>query len=244
MKFSLVIIAHNEAHRIEKLLKNIRYADEVLVVDSFSEDGTAALCERYGARVLNREFPGFGEQKQFAVDQSKNDWVLSLDADEVPDAACWEHIRSLMEAEEPDIKAWYITRRLVFMGREFRFGKEAKDRQLRFFHRKHAHWTTPPVHEQVISDGPTAKLKGKVAHESYSSLDNYFGKFNRYTRMAADDLIQRGKKRARWARVLGVPVNFFKYYILEVNILNGYAGFCWSLFSSIYTLVKYSKSEE
>src|SRR5688572_17557434 len=114
MKFSIVIITHNEAHRIENLLKSIPEVDEILVVDSMSTDGTAERCEKYGARVIQQAFQGFGQQKQLGVDSAKNDWILSLDADEVPDERCWNHIETLVQSE-PAVKAWYIRRHLVFM---------------------------------------------------------------------------------------------------------------------------------
>lgn len=243
MNFSVVIITWNEEKRIEALLASVRHASEIVVVDSMSTDGTVALCEKYGARVISNPFEGYGEQKQKGVDAAQNDWILSLDADEVPDEKCWEHLRELC-INEPEIKAWRLKRQLVFMGRVFRYGSEANDRQLRFFDRRHARWNTPPVHEKVVYDGPTGDLQGNVAHESYGSLDNYFGKFNRYTSLAADQLHARNKRRSSFVKALGVPMVFFRFYFLKGNIMNGYAGFCWSLFSSLYTLVKYSKADE
>lgn len=243
IKFSVVIIAFNEAHRIELLLKSIQRADEVILVDSNSTDATAELAKSYGAKVIQKEFLGFGQQKQFGVDAAQNDWVFSLDADEVPDEKCWTALISLCK-DEPNTKAWYINRHLVFMGKHFRYSKESRDRQLRFFDRRAAKWSTPEVHEKVLYDGKTQLLPGTVAHTSYDSLANYLGKFNRYTSLAAEELKKRGKTRSSFMNILSVPLNFFKFYFIQLNILNGYPGFCWSLFSSIYTLVKYSKASE
>lgn len=243
VKFSLVIITHNEAHRIEELLKNIPEVDEILIVDSFSKDGTASLCEKYGARIIQQEFLGFGPQKQLGVDAAKNDWILSLDADEIPEEKCWNHIASLMR-EEPSIKGWYMKRHLVFMGKAFHYGKESRDKQLRFFDRRHMGWNTATVHESVAYSGKKGILEGTVAHKSYDSLDNYFGKFNRYTSLAAEDLVRRKKFKSVFSNVAGVPFNFFKIYFLQLNFLNGYPGYCWAIFSSIYSLVKYSKAKE
>ncbi|MHB1277167.1 MAG: glycosyltransferase [Bacteroidia bacterium] len=243
MKFSVVIITHNEAHRVEELLKKIPDVDEILVVDSFSTDGTAALCEKYGARVIQQHFLGFGQQKQLGVDAAKNDWIFSLDADEIPDEKCWEHIASLMR-EEPSVKGWYLKRHLVFMGRSFHYGKESRDKQLRFFDRRQMGWNAASVHESIEYQGKKAVLEGTVAHKSYDSLDNYFGKFNRYTSLAAEDLVRRKKYKSVFSNMAGVPFNFIKIYFLQLNFLNGYPGYCWSVFSSMYSLVKYSKAKE
>ncbi|HCS21135.1 MAG TPA: hypothetical protein DIW47_11355 [Bacteroidetes bacterium] len=243
VKFSVVIVTYNEAHRIEDLLKQVPEVDELLVVDSFSTDGTAALCEKYGAKVIQQKFLGFGPQKQFAVDAAKNDWIFSLDADEIPDEKCWAHIAGLMR-EEPSIKGWYMKRHLVFMGKAFRYGKESRDKQLRFFNRKHMHWNSAAVHESVEYTGEKGVLLGTVAHKSYESIDNYFGKFNRYTSLAAEDLVRRKKFKSVFSNVVGVPFNFIKIYFLQLNFLNGYPGYCWAIFSSIYSLVKYSKAKE
>jgi len=243
IKFSVVIIAFNEAHRMEPLLKSIRGADEVIVVDSMSTDQTAELAKSYGAKVIQQEFLGFGQQKQCGVDAAQNDWVFSLDADEVPDDTCWNALHDLCK-NEPSTKAWFIQRHLVFMGKAFKYGREARDKQLRFFDRRTATWSTPEVHEKVLYDGKTDILPGSVAHTSYDSIANYLDKFNRYTSLPADELNKRGKSRSKLMNMLGVPINFFKFYILQLNLLNGYAGFCWSVFSSIYTLVKYSKAAE
>lgn len=243
IKYSVVIIAYNEGHRIEPLLQSIQGADEVIVVDSNSSDNTAELAAKYGAKVIQQAFLGFGQQKQLGVDAAKNDWIFSLDADEVPDKTCWNHVNELSQ-HEPKLKAWYIKRHLVFMGKAFRYGRESRDKQLRFFDRRVAHWTTPEVHEKVDYSGETGMLHGTVAHTSYDSIANYLGKFNRYTSLAAEDLKKRGKSRSALMNMLSVPINFFKFYFLQLNFLNGYPGFCWSLFSSIYTLVKYSKASE
>lgn len=243
MKFSIVIITHNEAHRIENLLKHIPEVDEILIVDSFSSDGTAELCEKYGARIIRQEFLGFGKQKQAGVDAAKNDWIFSLDADEIPDERCWNHIETLVQSE-PTVKAWFMKRHLVFMDKAFRFGKESSDKQLRFFDRRHARWTDSAVHERVEYSGRKGILMGTVAHKSYDSLDNYFGKFNRYTSLAAEERNRRKKHSSVLSNVLSVPFNFFKFYFLQLNFLNGYPGYCWSVFSSIYSLVKHSKAAE
>lgn len=243
MKYSLVIIAYNEAERLEKLLQSIQGADEVLLIDSNSTDGTVELAQKYGVKVIQQSFLGFGKQKQLGVDSASHDWILSLDADEVPDAAFWNHLNELKKLE-PEIKAWYLNRHLIFMGRAFRFGRESRDKQLRFFNRKYARWNDVPVHERVVYDGKTGRLRGSVAHESYSSIENYFEKFNRYTTLAAQKINAENKVRPNWVLALTLPVNFFKFYIIRLNILNGYAGLCWSVFSTVYALVKYSKAAQ
>ena len=242
MKFSVVIIAYNEAHRLEKLLSSIQGADEVILIDSMSTDATEAVAKKWGAKVMQKAFVGFGQQKQFGVEQASNDWILSLDADEVPESEFWSQLQKLNP--ESDTNVYAIRRQLVFMGKVFRFGKESRDEQVRFFHRQHAHWSTPEVHEKIIFNGPKKQLTGKVAHYSFESLANYIGKFNRYTSLAADELIKKKKSRSPFLNGLLIPFNFFKFYVIQGNWLNGYPGFCWSLLSSVYPFVKHAKAHE
>jgi glycosyltransferase involved in cell wall biosynthesis len=240
---SVVIITHNEALRISPVLAAVSWADEIVVVDSGSSDATVEICLKAGARVVQQDFSGFGQQKQLGVDRAQHDWILSLDADEVLSVETAAHVRQLLE-KGPDRQAYFIRRQLIFLNKKFRFGRESRDYQLRFFNRRMARWNEKQVHEGLEFSGKAGVLKGRVDHYSYPDLASYLAKFNRYTDLAAAGLVSGNKSRSPCLLALSFPWNLFKIYWLDGNFLNGFAGFIWSVLSSAYPLVKYAKAIE
>ncbi len=241
---SVALITYNEADRLEPVLEALRWCNNVVVVDSGSTDDTVRLAEKYGAQVIQRKFDGFGQQKQAAVNACRNNWVLSLDSDEVMSVELVREIHLLFEKEEPELKAWYVQRRLVFLNTVFRYGKEARDRQLRLFHREHAAWNHRPVHEAVEYSGKKGILKAPLLHYSYRNLTDYITKSNRYTSLAALELAETKKGRSSLMNFLSLPINWFKFYILQLNFMNGPAGLVWSVLCAWYTYIKHVKASE
>lgn len=239
--FSICLITYNEAERLPKVLQSLRFTDDIVVVDSGSNDGTLNLLAEHKVRVIQSDFKGFGAQKQLAVDACKYDWVLCLDADEVPDEHFWSALRQNLK-EEPPIKAWYIKRKLVFLGKIFHYGAESRDHQLRFFNRKLAKWSLDAVHEKVLYNGKTACLRGAVHHYSYQNLESYFNKFNRYTSLAAQGIRTKGKAKRPYRFIFLFWIYFLQHYLLKGNVLNGYPGWFWALMSAQYAVVKYTKA--
>lgn len=242
---SVVLITHNEAERLEELLPLLSPFSEVVILDSNSSDETSSVVKKFpNVAVYQQDFQGFGKQKQAAVQLAKYNWIFSLDADELPNSEMIAHIQSLSEHPGAQAKSYLMRRKLVFLGKTFHYGKESRDYQLRFFNRMHARWSDDDVHEKVLSDVPVERLKGFALHKSYRNLDNYIGKFNRYTSLAAESQFAKGKK-SNW---LNIPFKgaftFFRSYFIQLNILNGFAGWLWSLFAAVYTIVKYTKLHE
>ena len=188
--FSAVIIAFNAARQIEPCLKSVAFADEVLVVDSGSDDETRAIAEVFGARVVEREWLGFGRQKQFAVSIAKHDWVLCLDVDERVSPELAESIRAAMA--NPDHMAYRMPRRNRFLGRWLAHGEGYPDRSLRLFHRAHAGWSNDDVHETVITTANVATLKGDLMHDSAEDVATYLAKQNHYSSLHAQALYGQG----------------------------------------------------
>ncbi len=244
-KLSVVIIVLNEEENLPRTLDAISWADEILVVDSGSTDDSELICSRYPkCRVIKQAFLGYGPQKRFAVEQASHDWILSIDADEVLDDEMQESIKGLMQ-EGPDQRAgYYLSRRLAFMGREFRHGKESGSRILRLFDRRKANYTTAAVHEKVEVAGPTGNIAGTLIHYSYTDLADYFRKFNEYTSLMARQMYDEGRQTSAIAIAMRPPWVFFQYYFLRRNCLNGFAGFAYSLLTAYYKTVKYLKLYE
>jgi glycosyltransferase involved in cell wall biosynthesis len=243
-KISAVIITLNEQSGIAKTLQSLAWCDEIVVVDSGSTDATVKICERFGCRVFYNPFTGYGEQKHFAVGQAKNDWVLSVDADEVVTESLRDEILSCFSHATVSCTGFYTPISLVFLGRLMRFGGQYAQPKLRLFNRRYGNFNLRRVHESVELTGGIRPLKHHILHESYENLADYFHKFNHYTSLASQDLFHKRKPPSRVQIFLRLPLDFIKTYFVRGCCLDGYAGFVWSLFSAFYPVVKYAKLEE
>ncbi len=241
-KISCVIITFNEEENIRRALNSVKWCDEIVVVDSGSTDRTVEICEENNCRIYKKEFNGYGEQKKYAVSLAKNDWILSVDADEVVSDELCDEIKNIFNDDEIKIDGFFIPRSLIFLGKHFKHGRESKEYYLRLFNKNYGNFSSDKVHEKVILKGDTQKLNGTLLHYSYTNIEQYFNKFNSYTTKAAQVLFDEGNKgRNVVSIVLSFPVYFFKNYFIYRNFLNGMQGFLWALFSSWYPLVKYAK---
>jgi glycosyltransferase involved in cell wall biosynthesis len=219
---SLIMITRNAGGQLRAALESASFADEVVIVDSGSDDDTVQIAASFGALVIHQSWLGYGPQKQFAVGRAKHDWVLCLDADErvTPGLA-----QSLVAAvAQPRASAYRMARRNRFLGRWLAHGEGYPDWSVRFFDRRRARWSDDAVHERVICDGPVATLSGDLLHESAESLETYLAKQNRYTTLQAERMLGQGR-RASIALLLGSPiVRFVKFYVVRLGFLDGIAG--------------------
>jgi glycosyltransferase involved in cell wall biosynthesis len=239
-KVSAVIITFNEEASIRKTLSQLWWCDEILIVDSYSQDATIAICEKYSCRIIQRKFNGYGEQKRFAVNAAVNDWVLCLDADEWLTDALVEEI--LLAMKNPGNTCGFkIPMNLIFRGHEFKHGKESRRYFTRLFNRTKGYVSKDKLHEQIVVNGPIKKFKARILHNSYNNTEHYFNKFNIYTSAGAMCSYKKQKIRSQVLIVFAIPIYFIKYYLLEKNFLNGINGFYWALFSSFSHFVKYIK---
>jgi glycosyltransferase involved in cell wall biosynthesis len=242
MTVSVLIITKNEARNIEKTLSLVQWADEIVVVDDFSEDGTSELASKMGASVLQRKFDGFGSQKNFGVSQCRNKWILNVDADEMVSKELKDEIQSL-DDDDP-IGIFEIPLQLVFLGRTFKYGKESNHFQYKLFNKNRAQFNLDYVHEKLVSAHGTKKLTQILYHQSYTSINQYFQKLNNYTDKGALLLFDKGKNRAIPITFISSFFYFFKHYIINKNFLNGREGLIWSYLNACYHTVKYLKLYE
>ena len=237
--FSVVIITKNAVTQLGACLESASFADEILVVDSGSHDGTVELAAKRGARVVQKDWLGFGAQKQFAVEAARYDWVLCLDADERVSAPLRESILAVLAAAATH--AYAMPRRNRFMGRWLRHGEGYPDWCLRLFDRRHARWSDDPVHEKVVTDAPVARLKGDLLHDSAETLTGYLDKQNHYTSMQAEALFKAGKRAGMTQLLLSPALRFAKYYILRLGFLDGTAGLVHIAIGCCNSFHKYAK---
>ena len=236
---SVVLVVHNAEAQLPACLASIPFADEIVVVDSGSSDGTDACAGRHGARVVQHEWMGFGRQKQFAVAQARNDWVLCLDADERVSPELERSIRAALEA--PVAPVYRMRRRNRFLGRWLSHGEGYPDWSTRMFDRRNAAWSDDPVHEKVLYSVTPGTLAGDLLHESAEDIANYLQKQNRYSTLAAQQLFERGHNGGAFQLVLSPFVRFTKFYILRLGFLDGLPGLVHTSIGCASSFMKYAK---
>jgi len=243
VKVSAVIITYNESRNIRRTLSKLHWCDEIVIVDSFSTDDTLEICREFGCKIFFKTFEGYGAQKKFAVSRASNDWVLCIDADEVLSEDLCREIQATM-TKNPSCTGYQFPMNLVFLGREFRYGKESQRYFLRLFNRQAGNYNQALVHEKLELKGQTGKLHEKILHYSYANIRQWNEKCEYYTSLSAREAVKKGKKKSIIAILTALPYYFFRYYVLERNFLNGLEGFYWSVFSAQYHFLKYVKIRE
>jgi glycosyltransferase involved in cell wall biosynthesis len=238
--FSVVVITRDEELNLDRCLRSVAWADEILVVDSGSTDRTLEIAARHEARILCRDWPGYMAQKNFAVEQAHNDWVLSLDADEWLTDEVAEEIRRTLAAPRADA---YALRRITAFSGAFLRRTWSPDWQSRLFRKGRASFAGGQVHESLrLADGAvSARLRQPMLHLGYRSIRDYVERMNRYTDLAADTLRQK-QRGVPWARlVFSPPATFVKLYLIKGGFLDGLRGLVVAAGSAFYVLLKYAK---
>ncbi len=228
LPLSIFIIARNEAARIGATIRAVRdLTDDLVVVDSGSTDGTPALAESLGARVIHHDWPGYGPQKRFAEEQCHHDWLLNLDADEVVPPGLAAEIRALFAAGEPSRPAWRIGIAEVFPGEDRPHRLAYTLWPVRLYRKDRGRYSPSPVHDRVDLQPGVApgRLRGRIAHFSVRSLGEQLDKLNRYSDQQADDLDARGVVIPTWRVFVELPGNFLKAYFGRRHFVRGAYGF-------------------
>lgn len=236
---SACIITYNEVDRIEECVRSVDFCDEVIVVDSHSTDGTRERAAARGARVIERDWPGYRSQKQFAVAAAHNDWVLCLDADERVSDELRAEIESWRQRGFGDFAGWSVPRITDYFGRFLRHGNAYPDRLTRLFDRRRGGWVGREIHENTRVQGRIGRLKGHLEHYSYRSLTDHLGRMQRYADLMGQALYDDGK-RCGLAKVLLNPQwRFFRGYLLRLGFLDGWRGLVFALVEAGYVRRKY-----
>jgi glycosyltransferase involved in cell wall biosynthesis len=243
---SVAIITKNEEANLPRTLQSVRWASEIVVVDSGSTDQTVEIASSFGAKVVCVEWHGFGKQKNLAIEHCTGEWILSLDADEEVSEALAQEIKHLLQ-ETPELEAYFTPRRNLFLGRWIRHGGYYPDPKLRLFRKGAAWFQERAVHETMQYSGATRTLHGDLIHHAYPTLESYLNHMNRYSTLGVEHAIARGKmSRALPAFLLNVLLNpaatFFYNYVLRLGFLDGREGLLLHLYHSVYVSWKYAKA--
>lgn len=244
-KISSVVITYNSEATLDLVLSSLKpISAEIVLLDSGSTDGTLRIAGNHNCRIYYRAFTGYGEQKVYAVSLASNDWILSVDADEVLSSEIQKEIFEHFNQETVEYNGFYLPIALVFLKKVFRYGAESQTLRLRIFNKKSGNFNNDSLHEKVELKGKTIELKNKILHYSYFNIEHYFNKFNKYSSFAANKIILKNHPLLITKIILIGPWKFFQGYFIKLNFLNGFPGFIWSLFSAYYSVVKYVKIYE
>ncbi|HMN80181.1 MAG TPA: glycosyltransferase family 2 protein [Burkholderiaceae bacterium] len=237
IRLSVAIIARNEAHRIERCLRSVAFADEIVVLDSGSADDTVAIARRCGARVeVSDGWPGYGPQKNRALALTRGEWVLSIDADEEVTPELAAAIREAVA--QPRFDGYWVRRASTFCGRVIRHGDWRNDRVLRLFRRAVGRFSDDVVHERVLVPAPHGELAGLLLHDSVDSIEDGRRKMLEYARLGAARLRARGRGGLVSACLHG-GWTFVRGYLLRLGILDGWRGLMIARLNARGTYLRY-----
>jgi glycosyltransferase involved in cell wall biosynthesis len=242
MQITATIVTFNEERNIARAIESLRCADEVVVVDSGSNDKTREIAARLGARVIEEPWRGYAAQKNFAAGCASFDWILSIDADEALSEELEGEIATLKQ-EVPAFAAYSMPRLAQYLGRWILHGGWYPDPKVRLYERARAQWTGEYVHESIqVRAGGVGRLEGKLLHFTCDSLAAHVRTLDRYTTLAARELVERGAKIGL-RRLLIDPVwTFVRTWILRRGFLDGAQGIAIAWMAALYTFLKYAKA--
>ena len=238
-KISAIIITKNEAANISACINSVAWADEIIVVDSGSTDGTVEICRALDAKVFVHDWPGFGAQKNRALNYATNEWVLSIDADEQVTPELHTEIQSAMRDGEKD--AYEMPRLSSFCGRYIHHSGWHPDYVTRLFKRGTGRFSDDLVHERVIVTGTTGRLRQLILHESFRDLDELLDKVNRYSTASALMLHKKGRTATLKKAIAHAVWAFLRTYILRAGFLDGREGFMLAVSTAEGTYYRYVK---
>ncbi len=240
-KITAIIPIGNEIHNITEVIASVDFADEILVVDSYSTDGSYDKAKELGANVIQREFQYPASQKNWAIPQAKHEWILLVDADERVTPELKTEIESILNTSETTEVAYWINRRNYFMGEVVNYSGWRNDSVIRLFKRDFCNYENKHVHEEIIANGAVGHLKHKLIHNTYISFDKYVEKMNRYALWQAKDYDTKTGKLTLFHFALKPFWGFFKHYIIQSGFRDGVVGFTIGFMQAYVIFMRYVK---
>ena len=241
LKISATIITFNEERNVARVIESLRCCDEILVLDSGSQDRTVEIATKLGAHVVEASWHGYAAQKNIAAELAQYDWVLSLDADESLSEALEAEIWHIKKSG-PKFDGYTVPRLAQYLGRWILHSGWYPDRKVRLFDRKKAKWVGEFVHESVEVEGSVGHLKSNLLHFTCNSLSEHLRSMDGYTTLAAQEIVSRGKTVGLADLLIDPPWTFFHTYVLKRGFLDGIEGLSIAYMAALYNFLKYSKA--
>jgi glycosyltransferase involved in cell wall biosynthesis len=233
----VVVITYNEEDRLRRCLESVAWADEIVVVDSGSDDKTIEIAHGFTDEVTIRPWTGFASQKNFGLERATGEWVLSLDADEEVSPELRRAIAEVLSSDGP-VDGFRIARQNIFWGRWVRHGRLYPDWQVRLFRRGRGRFVERDVHESVEVTGSLGQLSGDLVHRSYRDIADFLTRTNRYSSLAADAWVRSGHPFSGAGLVLRPLGRFFSMYVLHAGFLDGWRGFLLAVLYGYYVFIR------
>jgi len=240
-KLTAIIPTGNELHNIKDVIASVDFADEILVVDSFSTDGTFEIANKLATRVIQREYHYSASQKNWAIPQAKHEWILLVDADERVTPELKTEVQHILNNPQEDIVAYWIGRQNHFMGEPVNYSGWRNDKVIRLFKRDYCTYEDKHVHAEIIADGLVGKLKHKLFHNTYTTLDNYLKKMNRYAWWQAKDYDSKTGMLTPYHFILKPLWGFLKHYIIQSGFRDGVVGLTIGYIQGYVVFMRYVK---
>ena len=239
-RLSATVICKDEAEKIRGCLESLRFCDEVVVVDSGSTDGTVEICRKLADRVVERPWPGYVAQQDYARTEARGEWVLSIDADERVTPGLAREIGDAL-ASDPEVDGYRITRHVHYLGRWIDHSGWYPEPRVRLFRRDRGRWEGVDPHYDVAVEGRLGDLRGEIVHYTYDDLEDHVRTLNRFSSILAREHGARGRRFSWTALLLRPPLEFLKKYVLKRGFLDGGPGFFVAALSAFYVFLKFAK---
>lgn len=239
-KISAIIPTGNEEHNIIRAIKSVDFADEIIVVDSFSDDSTIELAKPLATKILQRQYQNSASQKNWAIPQAKHEWILLLDADERITPALAQEIKDILSVE-PTESGFWIYRQNHFMGKKVRFSGWQDDKVIRLFKRDECRYEEKKVHAEIISKGKLGYLKNKMYHYTFNNMQDYLYKIRRYAEWQSKDYDHKTGMLTPYHFVIKPIARFTKHYLLQLGILDGITGLAIASIQAYAVFLRYAK---
>ena len=240
-KLTAIIPTGNEIHNIEDVIASVDFADEILVVDSFSSDGSYEKAKELATKVIRREYEYSASQKNWAIPQATHEWILLVDADERVTPELKEEVLSILSQDQIEESAFWIGRMNHFMGERVHYSGWRNDKVIRLFLRDVCRYEDKHVHAEIIVDGKVGRLKNKFYHNTYTTFENYIQKLNRYASWQAKDYDKKTGRLTPYHFVIKPFWGFFKHYIIQSGFRDGVVGLTIGYVQSYAVFMRYVK---
>ena len=234
------MITYNNEETIERALKSVTWANEIVIVDSFSNDRTVEVGRKFTDKIFQRKWPGHRDQYQYAADLTTHEWIMFVDADEEISPELAAEIRQELNGKLEGVDGFFVYRRTFYLGRWIRCGGWYPDGEIRLYRRNKGRWEGG-LHARVVIEGTVKSLKGKYLHYTYRNISDQIQTIDKYSRIAAEDMVQQGEGFSLFKLLFHPPFRFMKDYFLKSGFRDGLPGLVIVMSTMYYVFIKYAK---